>query len=96
MHLDGNITKEDITEERKLRENNKPDEVRDNVAIEIKKVLKKYSKKDNYIYLKIWNLSKRRKGSWRERLKIQLRLEKAGKISESGSCAKYETGRAKM
>lgn len=37
MHLDGNITKEDITEERKLRENNKPDEVRDNVAIEIKR-----------------------------------------------------------
>lgn len=50
MHLDGNITKEDITEERKLRENNKPDEVRDNEVIEIKKVLKKY-KKGRQLYL---------------------------------------------
>lgn len=33
MHLDGNITKEDIKEERTLRENNKPDEVRDNEVI---------------------------------------------------------------
>lgn len=61
MHLDGNITKEDITEERKLRENNKPDEVRDNVAIEIKSVKKVQQKRQLYIFEDLELIKKKKK-----------------------------------
>lgn len=63
MHLDGNITKEDITEERKLRENNKPDEVRDNEAIEIKResVKKVQQKRQLYLFEDLELIKKKKK-----------------------------------